>query len=84
MSSEIECDLQPLDQALFSEFFHRPEQNGTLLTFGVKDRQPETYADFYVEVQKFCKSSAIPIKWSKNFDEAVRLCYKNIFKVDKT
>ena len=40
--SEMNCTL-PLDQALFSEFFHLPEQSGSNLRFGIKDRQPETY-----------------------------------------
>ena len=80
--SQMDCELQSLDQALFSEFFHRPENHGTFLSFGLKDRQPETYADFYLEVQKFCKSSVIPIARSKKFGEAVRLCYKKQFKVD--
>ena len=80
--SQMDCGLQSLDQALFSEFFHPPENHGKFLSFGLKDRQPETYADFYLEVQKFCKSSVIPITRSKKFDEAVRLCYKQEFKVD--
>ena len=80
--SQMDCELQSLDQALFSEFFHRPENHGEFLSFALKNRQPETYADFYLEVQKFCKSSVIPITRSKKFGEAVRLCYKQEFKVD--
>ena len=76
--------VQPLDQALFSEFFHRPVQNGSQFEFGIKNRQPDTYEDFFREVKKHCKSSVISITRSKKFNEAVKVCYQQIFKVSNS
>ena len=81
--SEMDCTL-PLDQALFSEFFHRPVQNGSQFEFGIKNRQPDTYEDFFREVKKHCKSSVISITRSKKFNQAVEICYKQIFNVSNT
>ena len=80
----MDCTVQPLDQALFSEFFHRSEQTGSHLEFGIKHRQPETYEDFFREVKKHCKSSVICITRSKKFNEAVKVCYQQIFKVSNS
>ena len=75
-----------IDQALFSEFFHHPEQSGSNLRFGIKDRQPETYEDLFCELKKHCKSSVITDfnKRSKKFNLSVEICYKQIFNVSNT
>ena len=81
MDSNMDSDIQSLDLALLSEFFHTPQQFGTSSNFALKERQPETYQKFFSEVKKTCQSSVVSIIRSKKFHETVKLCYKQIFKV---